>query len=90
MCRRFRTRSRGDSRTTPRSGSQMAGMDGPMIGAASAIVVDAISERESGATPPPPPVSVGALAIFFVGMFLVGLIGLILLMHFFGPDGAAF
>ena len=64
----------------------MAGMDGPMIGAASTIMVDALVERESGATPPPPPISVGKLAIFFAVMFVVGVVGLLLLLHFLGPD----
>jgi len=50
-------------------------MDGPMIGAGASIVLDAITERESGRTPPPPPVSVKTLAIALALMFVVGCIG---------------
>lgn len=55
------------------TGDSIRGLDAPMIGAASSIAVDAITERESGITPPPPPISVKALAIVFSVMFLVGI-----------------
>lgn len=61
---------------SPTSGGAMSGMDGPMIGASSSIMVDALAESESGATPSPPPVSVKALAIAFIAMFLIGATGL--------------
>jgi hypothetical protein len=67
------------------SGSPYAGLDGPMIGAAASIIVDGIAERESGVTPPPPPVSVKALVIFLVVMFLVGIVGIFLVLHFVEP-----
>lgn len=51
----------------------LSGFDPPMIGAASTIFVDGMTERESGQTPPPPPISVATLAIGFVVMAVVGL-----------------
>jgi len=59
------------------SGSPFAGMDGPMIGAAASILVDGIAERESGITPPPPPISVRTFIIIFAVMFVIGVVGLI-------------
>jgi hypothetical protein len=47
-------------------------MDAPMIGAPSLITIDGISERESGVTPPPPPVSVQELVVALVVVFLIG------------------
>jgi hypothetical protein len=64
------------------SGSSTAGLDGPIIGAGASIAVDAMVERESGETPPPPPVSVKTLVIGFVVMFVLGLIGLFLLLQY--------
>jgi len=58
----------------PSSGSATAGVDGPTIGAPAAIMLDALVEHESGVTPPPPPVSVRAFVLFFVGMFLFGFV----------------
>jgi hypothetical protein len=49
------------------------GLDPPMIGAASSITLDGIVERESGATPSPPVVSVRAIVIALVVMATVGL-----------------
>ena len=63
----------------PGSGS-LSGLDAPMIGAAGAIFSDALTERESGVTPSPPPISVRALVIVFVAMFLVGAVGLAFVM----------
>ena len=54
--------------------NKLTGADAPSIGAASMIAVDGIVENESGVTPPPPPISVKAIAIGLVVMFLVGLI----------------
>ena len=62
----------GDESGRPRSGSALAGMDAPMIGAAALITIDGIVERESGVTPPPPPISVKALVIALIVMFLLG------------------
>ena len=59
------------------SGSPFAGLDGPMIGAAASILVDGIAERESGITPPLPPISVRTFVIIFAAMFVIGVIGLI-------------
>jgi hypothetical protein len=59
---------------SPSSGSSTAGLDGPVIGASSAIMLDALTERESGVTPPPPPVSVRAIAITLVVMLALGII----------------
>lgn len=64
------------------SGSSTAGVDGPMIGAGALITLDGITERESGVTPPPPPVSVKALIIGFSVMFIAGVVGLILFMTY--------
>lgn len=48
------------------------GLDAPMIGAPVSITLDGIVERESGVTPSPPTVSVKAIAIALVVMFLLG------------------
>ncbi|MDO8963614.1 MAG: hypothetical protein Q7W30_03885 [Coriobacteriia bacterium] len=52
--------------------SGIKGLDAPMIGAAVNITLDGIVERESGVTPSPPTVSVNALVIALVVMFLLG------------------
>jgi hypothetical protein len=54
--------------------SSISGLDAPMIGAAASIAVDAIVERESGVTPPPPPVSLRALIVGLVVVFLLGVV----------------
>ena len=46
MCRRPRNDTHADRFGQYGSGSQTAGMDGPMIGVASAIVVDSIVEKD--------------------------------------------
>ena len=74
VSRKRREHSASEFGREPTSGSSMAGLDGPMIGAASSIMVDALVEQESGKTPPPPPVSVRALAIAIGAMFLFGLL----------------
>jgi hypothetical protein len=71
-----------------KQGSGLAGTDAPMIGAAGAIFSDALTERESGVTPPPPPISVRTFVLIFVVMFVIGVVSLILLQHFF-PDPTA-
>ncbi|HEY5483739.1 MAG TPA: hypothetical protein VIK31_08005 [Propionibacteriaceae bacterium] len=58
------------------------GLDAPMIGAATGITLDGIVERESGVTPPPPPISLKAFVIAFIVMFLVGA-GMLTALHFF-------
>jgi len=47
-------------------------MDAPTMGAPGMILVDGMVERESGATPPPPTVTVGMLAAVIGGMFVFG------------------
>jgi len=64
---------RGDEFGKFGAGNATAGMGGPMIGAGAAITVDGIVERESGVTPPPPPISVKALAVIFSVMFVFGI-----------------
>ena len=59
---------------SPSSGSSTVGLDGPVIGASSSIMLDALTERESGVTPPPPPFPVRAVAIALVVMFALGVI----------------
>jgi hypothetical protein len=54
--------------------SSISGLDAPMIGAGPAITVDGIVERESGVTPPPPPVSVKTLVIGLAVMLVLGLV----------------
>jgi hypothetical protein len=56
------------------------GLDAPMIGAPSSIMLDGIVEQESGVTPPPPAVSVKAVVIVLVAMFLFGLIMLVFVL----------
>ena len=65
----------GDEFSKTGSGSPVTGIDAPIIGAASTITVDGIVERESGVTPPPPPVSVKALIIVFAVIFVLGIAG---------------
>lgn len=55
------------------------------IGAPSTITLDAITERESGVTPPPPPFTMKALVIGLVVVFVMGTTLLVLLMQF-GPQ----
>ncbi|MHB1452040.1 MAG: hypothetical protein ACYCXR_09500 [Coriobacteriia bacterium] len=70
-----------DSFGKPTSGS-LRGLNPPMIGAPSAIIVDGIVERESGATPPPPAVTLRTVAVVIGSMFVVGLLVAVL---FLGP-----
>lgn len=65
----------------PMSGS-LTGLNAPMIGAPSAIMVDGIVERETGATPAPPGISLKAVALTAGAMFVVGLVVAVL---FIGP-----
>ncbi len=53
--------------------SGLSGCDAPLIGAPAAIAIDAIVERESGVTPPPPAISVRTVAIALGLMLLIGL-----------------
>jgi len=64
----------GDEFSKSASGGGIIGLDAPMIGAAASIAVDALTERESGVTPPPPPISVKALGIIFAVMFVLGVV----------------
>lgn len=70
-----------DSFGKPMSGS-LTGLNAPMIGAPSAIVVDGIVERETGTTPAPPGVTLRTAAVVF-GVMLV--LGLLLYAGFSGP-----
>ena len=63
-----------------KQGSGLSGMDAPMIGAAGAILSDALTERESGVTPSPPAVSVRALVVALAVMFVVGAVGFTLVL----------
>jgi hypothetical protein len=54
------------------------GLDAPMIGAPTSIILDGIVERESGVTPSPPVVSVAAIVVVLVVMMIVGLAILII------------
>jgi hypothetical protein len=63
------------------SSGQFIGLDPPMIGAASSILIDGITERESGVTPPPPPISVRTFVIIFAVMFVIGVVGTIVLIQ---------
>jgi hypothetical protein len=81
MCKRAKSHSKDDFGKTSTAGGQFAGLDGPMIGAPASIIVDSISERESGVTPPPPPVSVRTLVIVLVVMFVLGAIALALALR---------
>lgn len=44
----------------------------PEMAAPTMIIIDGIVERESGITPPPPPISVKAIAITLGIMLLIG------------------
>ena len=65
----------------------MVGFDPPLIGAASVIALDGLVERESGATPPPPPFSLKAAAIGLGVMFALGGVALVL-VRCFAPNVA--
>lgn len=62
--------------------ASVIGANAPTIGAASMIAVDGIAERESGVTPPPPPISVRAIVIGLVVMFLLGVGGVAAMLTF--------
>ena len=69
----------------------MKGLDPPMIGAPSSILLDGIVENESGVTPPPPPISVRAAAIGLLVMFVLGVCLAVWLLRHPAPawvDGA--
>ena len=51
----------------------ISGADAPTLGAPTMIMIDGIVERESGVTPPPPAISVKAIAIFLGIMILLGI-----------------
>lgn len=53
--------------------SSISGLDAPMIGASTSILVDGLVERESGATPSPWSVSVKGIVIALIVMFVFGL-----------------
>ena len=65
--------------------SAMSAFGRRSVGAPSAITLDGITERESGVTPSPPPISVKAIVIGLSVMLLVGIVIMIVLMQF-GPD----
>jgi hypothetical protein len=49
------------------------------------ILVDGIVERESGVTPPPSPISLKALVIGLVVVFVIGVVVAILVLQFAPP-----
>jgi hypothetical protein len=53
------------------------GVEAPTIAAPTLIMIDGIVERESGATPPPPAISVKAIAIV-LGIMLVSGVALLI------------
>ncbi len=55
------------------SGS-FTGLNPPMIGAPSAIIVDGIVERETGTTPAPSGIRLGAVAVALGAMLVLGLL----------------
>jgi hypothetical protein len=55
--------------------------DGRSLADPSAITLEGYTERDLGITPPPPPVSVKALVIGLVVMFLAGIAFLVLLAY---------
>ena len=57
------------------------GLDAPMVGAPVNITIDGIVEQESGKTPPPPAVSVKAVAITLAVMLILGLVILFALRY---------
>ena len=82
LARGGRTRRRGEHTAdefgrSPAAGG-MVGFDPPMIGAASVIALDGVVERESGATPPPPPFTMKSAAIALGVMFALGGVVLVL------------
>lgn len=63
------------------SGS-LTGLNPPMIGAPSAIIVDGIVERESGSNPPPPSsITLRAVALVIGAMFVLGLLVAVALLR---------
>ena len=85
MTKQSRVHSSDEFGRAPSSGDPYAGMDPPMIGAPSSIIIDGLVEEESGVTPPPPPISVRAVVITLVVMFVIGVIVLSLGLHFLRP-----
>lgn len=69
-----------DSFGKPMSGS-LTGLNPPMIGAPSAIIVDGIVERESGSSPPPPSIKLRAVALVVGVMFVLGLLVAVALLR---------
>ena len=68
----------------PTSGS-LTGLDAPLIGAPSAIILDGIVERESGATPPPPAITLKMVAVALGVMLLLGLAAQVGYGALYGP-----
>ena len=76
-----KSRTHGSDEFGRPGSSSLSGLDAPMFGAASSIMVDALVERESGVTPPPPRISVKAIVIGLAVMFVIGAIGASLLLR---------
>jgi hypothetical protein len=78
MSRKSREHTSAEFGKSPSSGTATAGVDGPIMGAAGMIMVDALTEDQSGLRPhtePPPPISVGRLGFVLLAIFLLGTIG---------------
>jgi len=76
-----KSRTHGSEEFGRPGSSSISGLDAPMFGASSSIMVDALVERESGVTPPPPLISVKAIVIGLAVMFVIGVIGASLLLR---------
>ena len=85
MSKRSHAHTSDEFGKAPSSGSATAGLNGPIIGEAASIMVDALVEEESGKTPSPPPISVGTSVLVFVVMFLLGLTIMALVLWFHIP-----
>lgn len=68
------------------SSSSLTGLDAPLIGAPSSIIVDGINERESGVTPPPPAITIKTLVATLVIMFMLGVAVFVVWGYVTRPD----
>jgi len=52
--------------------SALSGLDAPMVGAPTAIIVDGMVERDSGTTPAPPSITVKHVTVALLAMLVLG------------------